>query len=168
MLDRLSRFDAGADLRRRNSQGESNEVSAAERRWQGRFCLARTRNDQKLNQPSEFSSVPPFGQLRDVVATNQVEKLGARKAIQVNPNRINCVGNTSTPDFLIIQLAPGFPSQRKAQQTQSRFRGGGWLGRFKGRLGSGDEEQPFQRQFLARGLGHEQVAEVHRVKGAAK
>ena len=85
------------------------------------------------------------------------------------PGRVDGVGNAAAGNLLIVHLAVrALSGQGQAQQPQAQSWGGWFAGRLERGLCGGNEEQAVQCEFLARGLGHEQVSKMDGIKGSAK
>lgn len=71
-------------------------------------------------------------------------------------------------NLLLVYLAGALSGQGQAQKPQAQRWGGRFAGRLERGWRGGNEEQAVQCEFLARGLGHEQVSKMDGIKGAAK
>ena len=106
--------------------------------------------------------------LRHVVRADEIKQFRSRKSFRVIAQRVNGVGNAAAPDFLFVNFAIRPARQREPEQLQSGGRGRGLVVRLERRLRRRNEKQAVQPKFLNRRLRDQQMAEVNRVKRAAK
>lgn len=102
-----------------------------------------------------------------MVSADEIKEPGSRKSLGADPECLDGIGCSTAFEFLKIDLHPGFTRQRQTKQPDPI---GGWRGsgvRFKWRLRGRDEEETFERQLFARGLGDEQMATMDRVERSA-
>jgi hypothetical protein len=130
--------------------------------------LTGPRNDDELEQTGQFSGLAPFGQMSDIVCSEQVKDLGVWKSAAIIARGIDGVRDAAALDFLLVDFSQGFAGERQSQEAQAFVGRGGLAVRFERGLGSRNEEEPRQVEFFAGSLSDEQVTHVNRVKRTAE
>jgi hypothetical protein len=142
-------------LRGGNPEGKTNESASAERRGEGGFILAGPGNDYEFHETSQLLRLAPFGELSDMVGSNQVKEFSARETADVVANCFDSVRRPFALEFLFIDFAPVLSDQGKTQQLQAKGCGRRLLVWLKGGLGRQNEIEARQIELLSRGLGYQ-------------
>ena len=167
-FDGQTRPHPRADFQRRNRQGKTLQPAAAKGRREIRRRFARPRNLNKLGQPRQFRRLAPLRQVLQMVGADEVKQFRRRKSFRVIAQCVNGVGNAAAPDFLFVNFIIRPARERQPEQLQADGGGRGFAVRLERRLRRRDEKQPVESEFLNRRLRDQQVAEVNRIKRAAK
>ncbi len=168
MIDRLTRLDSRANLRRRKPQWKPTQPSSAKGGRENGFLLAGPRDNHKFGQTRQFAGLAPLRQFSHVIAADQIEKLRAGELPGIVSQSIDRVRSSTALDFLFINLAPGLACQRQPKQAKSFRRRRGFAIRFERRLCRRNEKQPCQTQLLARGLRYEQMTKMDGIERTAE
>jgi len=102
-----------------------------------------------------------------MVSADEIKEPRSGKSLGADPERLDGIGCSAAFEFLKIDLHSGFTRQRQTKQPDPiRGRGGSSV-RFERRLRGRDEEEAFEVQLFAGGLGDEQMAAMNRVERSA-
>jgi len=106
-MNRQAGCDASTNFGGGNGERKTGENPSTERRWSlAGAVVARAPHYHKLGELSQRFGVAPFGQVRDVIGTDEVEKFRVRITLGITLDGIDAVGGGTTEDLLVIEM-PG-------------------------------------------------------------
>jgi len=167
VIHRPIRTDAFADLGGGNAQRPAAQGVKAEGFGAGTRRRTRTWDHDEIDERGQVVGVAPLGQGWDVVGTNQPVKGGTGETGRAGADGVDGIAGAAASQFKIVHLEFGMTGEGDAQPAETEMIRGRGVPGFERGPGGGNEDDAVESEFLAGGLGDEEMPEVNRIEGTA-